>query len=56
MSRRLIIWGGGIFAVVLIATIILAYLIDEPLLMGSGSTQVQANSSKNPKDPTWISY
>jgi Domain of Unknown Function (DUF748) len=31
MSRRLIIWGGGILAVILIAIFVLAYLIDEPL-------------------------
>src|SRR6266705_4055895 len=31
MSRRLVIWGGGILAVILIIIFILAYLIDEPL-------------------------
>jgi hypothetical protein len=31
MRRRLIIWGGGILAVIFIAIFILAYLIDEPL-------------------------
>jgi hypothetical protein len=31
MSRRLIIWGGGILAVILIAIFVLAYFIDEPL-------------------------
>jgi Domain of Unknown Function (DUF748) len=31
MSRRLIIWGGGILAVILIGIFVLAYLIDEPL-------------------------
>ena len=31
MSRRLIIWGGGILAVILIVIFVLAYLIDEPL-------------------------
>jgi len=31
MSRRLVIWGGGILAVILIVIFVLAYLIDEPL-------------------------
>jgi Domain of Unknown Function (DUF748) len=31
MSRRLMIWSGGILAVILTAIFILAYLIDEPL-------------------------
>jgi hypothetical protein len=31
MRRRLVIWGGGILAVVLIIVFVLAYLIDEPL-------------------------
>jgi Domain of Unknown Function (DUF748) len=31
MSRRPIIWAGGILAVILIAIFVLAYLIDEPL-------------------------
>src|SRR5438445_895429 len=31
MSRRLVIWGGGILAVILIIIFVLAYLIDEPL-------------------------
>jgi hypothetical protein len=31
MSRRLIIWGGGILAVILLAIFVLAYFIDEPL-------------------------
>jgi hypothetical protein len=31
MRRRLIIWGGGILAVVLLAIFVLAYFIDEPL-------------------------
>ena len=31
MSRRLVIWGGGILAVILIVIFFLAYLIDEPL-------------------------
>src|SRR5947208_15901228 len=31
MSRRLVIWGSGILAVILIVIFVLAYLIDEPL-------------------------
>jgi hypothetical protein len=31
MRRRLVIWGGGILAVILIVVFVLAYLIDEPL-------------------------
>src|SRR4029434_2559868 len=31
MRHRLIIWGGGILAVISIAIFVLAYLIDEPL-------------------------
>src|SRR4029434_9418493 len=31
MRRRLIIWGGGILAVILIVIFVLAYLLDEPL-------------------------
>jgi hypothetical protein len=31
MSRRLVIWGGGSLAVVLVLIFVLAYLIDEPL-------------------------
>ena len=31
MRRRLINWGGGILALILIATFVLAYFIDEPL-------------------------
>src|SRR4030095_9286275 len=31
MRHRLIIWGGGILAVILIAIFVVAYLIDEPL-------------------------
>ena len=31
MNRRLVIWGGGILAVILIVIFVLAYLIDEPL-------------------------
>jgi Domain of Unknown Function (DUF748) len=31
MSRRLMIWGGGILAVILVGVFVLAYFIDEPL-------------------------
>ena len=31
MSRRLVLWAGGIIAVVVIIIFVLAYLIDEPL-------------------------
>jgi hypothetical protein len=31
MNRRLIIWGGGILAIILVGIFVLAYLIDEPL-------------------------
>jgi len=31
MTRRLIIWAGGILALILIGIFVFAYLLDEPL-------------------------